>query len=112
MICSYSNVVQRLNAKRAAIKACNLRNEEHEQILKETLSAHGLRSRVLYQSSGRITERSETGGSVGKRKSNPEPKLVLVNSLRVCYEFNNNKCTRKQNSSGCEDSKGDKFTHN
>ncbi len=41
MMCSYFNVVQRLNAKRAAVKACNLRYEEHQKILKETLSAHG-----------------------------------------------------------------------
>ena len=115
VICSYFNAIQRLNAKRAANKSTVLNYEEHEKMLKETLASHGLRSEVPYDGAGRAVDRQEATAASGARlvrTQNKQPRITLVNGLKVCYDFNNSKCTRKPNQMGCEDAKGDKFAHN
>lgn len=116
VICSYFNAVQRRNVKRAANKGVVLDFEEHEKILKETLAAAGLRSEVPYEGAGRSTTRYEAprshpGNNFKIPKTN-KSRMSLVNGLRLCYEYNNGKCTKKTTSTGCENNKGEKFAHN
>ena len=103
VICAYFNAVQRLNAKRAENKSTILSYEEHEKVLKETLAAHGLRSEVPYEVAGKVFDKPGTASGSRVPRPKTKQKLVLVNGLRVCYDYNNSKCTRKQNQTGCED---------
>lgn len=113
VICKYFNAVQRLNVKRAANRSAILSYEEHEKVLKETLAANGLRSEVPYEGIHRV-DRAEQGTS-GPRANKPiktKSNVSMVNGFRICYDYNNGKCTRKNHAVGCEDAKGTKYAHN
>ena len=123
VICTFFNKVQRLNSKRAANKSPVMSFEEQEKLLKETLSAHGLRSEVPYEGAARSYDRPvnqtsgyNTSGSQFSRQQKPQNnvrgKSALVNGIRTCYDYNNGKCSRKTTPTGCENPKGEKFAHN
>ena len=118
VICAFFNAVQRLNSKRAANKSAVLSFEEQEKVLKETLSAHGLRSEVPYDGAARSFDRPGYQAPVpqGLRQQKPQNSLrgksAMVNGLRTCYDYNNGKCSRKTTPTGCENPKGEKFAHN
>ena len=125
VISDYFNTVQLLNAKRAANEGCILNFDEHEKVLKDTLTGYGLRAEVPYDGAGRSAEaargndRWESNRTGDRRgldsKPKPKPTTVrprpMVNGLRICYEFNNGKCSRTQSGAGCVDGKNDKFAH-
>ena len=122
VICAFFNSVQRLNVKRAANQGVTMNFEEQEKVLKETLSAHGLRCEVPYEGLNKNLDRppsnNYSGGYNPQRQQKPysqqlnRGKNALVNGLRTCYDYNNGKCVRKLNTTGCENPKGEKFAHN
>ena len=121
VICAFFNSVQRMNSKRAANKTVVLSYEEQEKLLKETLAAHGLRSEVPYDGASRNFDRPVSSSSnfapasyqpPRQQKPQARGRQGLVNGIRICYDYNNGKCSRKSNAVGCENPKGDKFAHN
>ena len=116
VVTSYFNHVQRANAKRVANKAVVLSFEDHEKVLKDTLISFGLRSEVPYDHQMR-DGRADTGpgpsgtqtqrGRQQKREFPPK----TPGGLKICYDYNNDGCSRKKTETGCVGQKGELFSH-
>ena len=120
---SFFNSVMRENAGRAVRNETIMDFNEMEQLLKDTLTAHGISCAVPIGRIPRVEQVQAVKKPMEQRPSNRQSfkkpasgsskfQPARVNGLGCCYAFNDSGCNNPtQLKSGCKDAMGREFAH-